>query len=156
MAWTASLQARVLFLISRQPLFNNQAKRSLDTVNPNVYCRFCYWNIWVHMLEYICWCQTKWRGLFEIKVHPSSVNVKMRAFPWICVLVEGGLEVFVYSCEPSGPGAKLGPQGTGGEWWAVAPSLCAPSAWEITAESGNSNFMGNFGTKVIKLVPFLF
>lgn len=119
MAWTASLQARVLFLISRQPLFNNQAKRSLDTVNPKGFCRFCYWNISVHMLEYICWCQTKWSGLFEIKVHPSSVNVKMRAFPWICV---GGRWVgsvcvqlwAIWACSKTGtPGHRRGVVGSG-------------------------------------------
>lgn len=57
--------------------------------------------------------------------------------------------MFVYSCEPSEPEAKLGPQGRGGEWWAVAHSLCALSGREITAECGNSNFMRNFGTTVI-------
>lgn len=62
--------------------------------------------------------------------------------------------MFVYNCEPSGPEAKLGPRGTGGEGWAVVHS-CAPSGREITAERGNSNFMRHFGTKVMKLVPFL-
>lgn len=61
----------------------------------------------------------------------------------------------MYNCDPSGPETKLGPQGTGGEWWAVPHSWCAPSGGEITAECGNSNSMRNFRTKVIKLAPFL-
>lgn len=62
--------------------------------------------------------------------------------------------MFVYNCEPSGLEKKLGPRGTEGEWWAVVHS-CAPSGRETAAERGNSNFMKNFGTKVIKLVLFL-
>lgn len=63
--------------------------------------------------------------------------------------------MFVYNCEPSGSETKLGAQGAGGEWWAVTHSLCASSGREITAECGNSNFMRNFGTKEIKLFPFI-
>lgn len=63
--------------------------------------------------------------------------------------------MLVYNCEPSGPETKWGPQGSQGKWWAMVHSLCAPSGREITAEYGNSNFMRNFGTKVIELVPFL-